>query len=495
MCNLTSSPLKAPAATPGQSEPPLAWRERLYSRFQGQPAPLLVFSEHAIPAASLWTGARLWIAAFRQAGLRPGDRIAVALPPSAAFLQVLLAGLWEGLTLALLAPDDDAAGFLEDLDARCGVSLTEGSSQWRPEGCSGPMAADISLRPSSGPRTPDVRLLLRTSGTIAAPRWIALSDRNILAVLDSHSPHLALEDACVLSALPWHHAFGLLIDLLPALMAGATIVRDPNGGRSASGLTALIAQWNITHFCMVPLIAQRLWSEEAGKTALRSLRGGVVGGAPVNAPLADALRQTCLRAGYGQTEASPGIALGEPGIWQANYLGRNLGCEIQIGPDQSLSFRGPNACLGSWQSGTLHVEEPGRWVNTGDAVQHAGDIQTGGERQADLFFAGRIDDAFKLDNGRRVEAGRWEAVIKERLSGTEDALLYSPDGHSLALWLTPLPPCMTPDLAEVRRWLGPLGKELNQVGTLPHDDWVRTAKGNTDRRATLQRVAQTAAAL
>ncbi len=133
----------------------------------------------------------------------------------------LVAAWWEGLSLIVLregepVPDALDASVIIRAES-CGTDprVIAPNPDWGPP--------EKPTRPPTtrlGP-SPDVRLMLRTSGTSGNPRWIALSDENIAAVIESHRPHLRLRGARVLSALPWHHAFGLLIDLVPALLDAA----------------------------------------------------------------------------------------------------------------------------------------------------------------------------------------------------------------------------------------------------------------------------------
>ena len=453
------------------------WREWLYPRFRGQAYPVLVFPEGVVPAASLWAGARVWLDAFRAAGLGAGDRVVMALPPSPAFVSVLLAAFWEGVTLALLPPAGDLPFWMEELDACAGIGLYSDGSVWRPDVCGLPDHPAIALRKPDGPATPDARLLLQTSGSTQSPRWIALSDCNIQSVLGSHLPRLGLENARVLSALPWHHAFGLIIDLLPALLSGAEIVRDPAGGRDIESLLHLMRRSEITHFCSVPLTMQRLAARDDGQEILWKLRGGVIGGAPVNAALADVLAGTQLRVGYGQTEASPAIALGEPGHWKPHYIGRPVNCEVRLDDGQILCFRGPGACLGTWDAGRLQRLPPERWVSTGDIAQQAG---------ADLYFAGRANDEFKLSNGRRVQAGFWENALCQSFPQINEAMLFTRDGEALELACSLVPGASLPSPVSLRLCLAELGEKLQVLHELPNAFWPRRPKGDTDRNAVPQ---------
>jgi long-subunit acyl-CoA synthetase (AMP-forming) len=318
-----------------------------------------------------------------------------------------------------------------------------------------------------------VRFLLRTSGTTGHARWVALSDRNVLSVLASHLPHFSLHDARVLSVLPWTHAFGLVLDFFPALLAGAEIIRDPEGGRDPESLLHLRDAWGATHLSAVPLTIERLADTSGGWRLLRRLQGGIVGGAPVSGPLAERLSYTCLRAGYGQTEASPGITLGPPGAWDAHYLGRPVGCTVDVAENGELLFEGPNACVGFWRNGSLTRAEPDRTVHTGDLVRRDGE---------DLYFRGRTDDAFKLSNGRLVQAGAVEATLKTTYPTLRDALVFTPDGHDVAVALCPDDPTgERPSEEAVREALGSLGKRLVWTTTVPPDRWSTLAKGTVDR--------------
>ncbi len=468
---------------PGEQPDSNPWHDLLYNRLRDEALPALIINDTITPAASIWTGSRLWTDAFRTAGLQSGDRLVIALPASTAFVQVLVAALWEGCTVALAPPDADVEALLDTLDAQAAVSTRSTPHAWRAEEYAGPCSAPEALRSPRTARAPDVRFLLRTSGTTGHARWIALSDRNVLSVLASHLPHFSLHDARVLSVLPWTHAFGLVLDFFPALLAGAELIRDPEGGRDPDSLLRLRDAWGATHLSAVPLTIQRLADTQGGWRLLRQLQGGIVGGAPVSGPLAERLSYTCLRAGYGQTEASPGIALGSPGKWDAHYLGRPVGCTVEVNDDGELSFEGPNACVGVWQDGALHRTDPTRTVYTGDLVRRDGE---------DLFFQGRKDDSFKLSNGRLVQAGAVEAILKTNYPELRDALVFTPNGDDLAVALCPSDPSTkTPAPDDVEKTLGSLGRRVVWTTTVQPDAWATQAKGTVDRESMTRTLTET----
>ncbi|TAE30315.1 MAG: long-chain fatty acid--CoA ligase [Candidatus Kapaibacterium sp.] len=478
-------------------QPHHIWQERLYARLFQQAYPLLVFDDGILPAASLWFSMREWVNIFRQHNLSAGSRILVALPPSRSFVAVLLAGLWERCSLALCPPSVNPLEAASLLDVSAIITAND---------------AECTLSPHSAAQapTPDVRLLLASSGTTSEPRWFALSDTNIFTVLDSHLPELGLQSssqahgegvrvagvlenlvqnypaARVLSVLPLHHAFGLLIDFLPAFFAGAELVRDTKGGRDTEALLALAEAHSITHCSMVPLLVRRLAESERGRIFLCGLQGGVIGGAPVQEDIVPILRQTKLRVGYGQTEASPGITLGAPGVWAANYLGKTLpkplGSDVRINADSVLEFRGANACIGAWtRARGFEALPPERWHSTGDIVQTSNDAALEG-----YFFVGRSDDNFKLANGRFIPAVHWEASIQAAFEEVRSCMIFTQNGETCSLVL---------GLAHVSEQSKEAWKRdcslccgvpvdfFDRILLLPFSDWLLTPKGSTDRRA------------
>lgn len=467
----------------GEEPDPNPWHDLLYERLRDEALPALISDDAITPGASLWTGSRLWTNAFRSAGLQPGDRLVITLPPSPAFVQVLIAALWQGCTVALVPSDENVDDLVASLDARAAVASRPLSYAWHADTPAGPLSSPDSLRSRQTDRTPDIRFLLRTSGTMGHAKWVALSDRNVLSVLASHLPAFALNGARVLSVLPWTHAFGLVLDLFPALLAGAEIIRDPKGGRDPESLVRLRDDWGATHLCAVPLTVRRLANRRAGWKLLRDLEGGVVGGAPVAGPLAERLSHTSLRAGYGQTEAAPGIALGPRGKWDAQYLGRPRGCTVTIADDGELLFEGPNACVGVWQQGGLTRLNPNRTVHTGDLVRREGN---------DLYFQGRTDETFTLSNGRLVQAGAVEATLKATYPALRDALVFTPDGDDVAVALCAEDPSEdTPSHAAIRDTIGPLGERLQWIASVAPSTWETRGKGTVDRDAMTKRLTET----
>jgi len=276
----------------------------------------------------------------------------------------------------------------------------------------------------------------------------------------------------VLSILPWFHSFGLIIDLLPALLGAGVIVREPSLGRDPTSILSTAAAYSVSWCSMVPLQTQRLAGTGEGLEFLRGLRGGVVGGASASRQLAEAISGTSLFVGYGQTEASPGIALGRPGHWVPGAIGEALGCETRIDDQSHLHIRGANVSYGKWTQSGLDVLDSSRWLDTGDLVARRGD---------EMIFLGRSDNNFKLANGRMVDAAAIEAQLREADPRMVDCAVISADTFSLRVYVVMKDHLSLPAPGLVEQVLGNLADRLEGVTTLIDSPELRTAKGSLDR--------------
>ncbi|MDX2183440.1 MAG: class I adenylate-forming enzyme family protein [Gemmatimonadaceae bacterium] len=427
----------------------------------------------------VWTGRELVALAdvlrraLEQAGLRLDDRVVLALPSGASLIAALVACTMNGAVIAPIAPE---LGIEIALDAVAADAVIASAPQdiagivWRDVAPG--LALGTRARPQRDVTSADAALgrwVLSTSGSSGEPRWISCSDAAVESVLASHRAALGSGPARLLSALPWHHAFGLVLDLLLGLQDGALIVREASGGRDAASMVHTARAFDTTRLNAVPATITRLLGHPDGRALLAQCTSGIIGGAPITARLAASLQGTRLRVGYGQTEAAPGITLGAPGEFRERWIGRPLGCEV-VSIEGRLHFRGANAPVGRWASGRF-VANPNRsdWQDTGDVVSADAD----GWR-----FEGRASDDFKLSNGRWVAAAQLEAAIRAS-TGAEEALLWSIDGESINCAVT-APRSFDDDA--VRRVLGSLASRVPRIHRVPATAWSRTPKGDVDRR-------------
>lgn len=453
------------------------WRDLLVDALSHHSEAVLVFPDQLVPGEAILAGADAWRLQLRLLGIGPGERVVLALPPGPGFVMALIGGWLEGVTLAPVSGHlNETPEALERVAMEADAAAIVGTEATAATLATDSAGMPIRLAPRRETRFgswPEARLLLRTSGTTGTPRTIALSDSNLMSVVSSHLPHLDMDGGTFLSVLPWHHAFGLVITLLPALITGTCVVRERSQGRDALAMLDAAREWSISHGAFVPLQVRRLMGTDDGARLLRSLHGGLVGGAPISAPLARSLLKTRLAAGYGQTEAGPGITLGAPGEWSPGFLGRPVGCTVRRSEDGRLLVKGGNVSLGEVSAETgLLVMDPERELDTGDLAL---------EQSGAYWFLGRADHAFKLANGRFVDAAAIESRLRSLSPMIEDAAVTSRDGERLDVDIFVTGAGDDVDRARVLGCLGSLATRVGRL-SLRHDtEAMATPKGAIDR--------------
>ncbi|MBK8231203.1 MAG: amino acid adenylation domain-containing protein [Candidatus Eisenbacteria bacterium] len=246
---------------------------------------------------------------------------------------------------------------------------------------------------------------------------------------------------------------GMLLEILPALLSGATVVVHPDPrGDTASDLVRRFEQRGIT-FCYLPVgLLHEVASEiEAGRIALpTALRQILTGG---EAPRSDALRAWAGAAHrpfrvsnvYGPTEAvvvatgrdfdTPDAITDPPPIgW--SYPGTRLYVLDQalrpapLGAEGELYLSDPLLARGyvgrPAETAERFLPDPfapipgGRMYRTGDLVRRLTD--------GSIVFVGRRDGQLKL-RGFRVELGEIESILAGQDGVLDVAVLLRDDGR------------------------------------------------------------------
>jgi long-chain acyl-CoA synthetase len=149
------------------------------------------------------------------------------------------------------------------------------------------------------------------------------------------------------------------------------------------------------------------------------LKAIVCGGAPLNREIGLFFVSlgVSIVQGYGQTEASPVIAVNLPKKIKVDTVGPPLdGVEVRIAPDGEILVRGPNVMKGYWNDpeSTARAIRDG-WLYTGDV----------GELDADgyLKITDRKRDFIKNSGGEMISPQRIEGVLN-RQDGVGQAMVY-----------------------------------------------------------------------
>jgi long-chain acyl-CoA synthetase len=374
-------------------------------------------------------------AGLRARDLRFGDRVAMSLPNSPAFVQLYLGALRAGLVVAPLdaaAPAADLEAALADTGARLHVTDEAAVAQLV---VAGRKVLDRDGRPEPGPVPggESTAALLQTAGTGGRPKRAMLSHRALLANLEQMA---ALDPApvgpgdVVLLALPMFHVFGLNAVLGQALYAGATTVfaTDPDPG----AVLDLVAAAGVTSVAGTPEM-YAAWAARPGvRDALAAVRVLVSGSAPLRPAEAAAFREATGRKvwqGYGLTEAAPVVTASMRA--KDGSVGRPLpGIEVRVvdldgseadhGDPGELWVRGANLFSGYWPDGR---DAPGAdgWFATGDVAIRDPD--------GDLFMVSTRHDVVVVD-GFTVYPREVEEVLLALPGVAEAAVVAVPDDRT-----------------------------------------------------------------
>ena len=309
---------------------------------------------------------RLAAGALHQAGVRPGDRVALVMPNCPQHAVAVLGTMLLGAVVVEhnpLAPAGELEGEYERHGARVTIAWSKSLEKLTFLGrghttfcmdlttalpAASRMALKLPVKAArekreqlSSPRpswarswtramrtaTPwrgdcpsameDVALLIHTGGTTGVPKAAALTHANLMANVEESIAWVPVlhEGAEVFYCiLPLFHAFGFTIGFLAGLRLGATIAMFPKFDTAL----VLAAQRRLpcTFFLGVPPMYERLLAAAAEGTNadLSSIHFSLSGAMPLSAPLADQWEQATgglMIEGYGMTEASP-IILGSP---------------------------------------------------------------------------------------------------------------------------------------------------------------------------------------
>lgn len=209
------------------------------------------------------------------------------------------------------------------------------------------------------PFSPELGLLLSTSGTTGSPKLVRLSYRALQSNADAISEYLSLcPDERALTMLPPSYSYGLSI-INSHLNAGACLVLR-NTGVLSPDFAKVILDQEVTSISGVPYIYQMMHRTGFQKQSYPSLRSLTQAGGRMDDRLINVFGQLAVEKGwkfyvmYGQTEAAPRISFVPPVMLleKVGSIGIAIpGGKLYVDPlNDELVYEGPNVMLGYAES-------------------------------------------------------------------------------------------------------------------------------------------------
>jgi acyl-CoA synthetase (AMP-forming)/AMP-acid ligase II len=395
-------------------------------------------------------------ASLTSAGLREGDRVLIGCSISPLSTLVYLGAIYAGL---VAVPVEDRV--LTASTAML-VKATGAKAVWTEAGLrsgdieKGPflfLHGDFAKKtrniPPAACLPSDLAVLMATSGSTGAPRFVMVNHENLIANTEAitRSQRLASDERAML-ILPVSYVFGASV-MHTHLYQGGGVVFDRRFMFPDQVLQA-IAQYDCTTFAGVPTVYNVLLRRSnIRRIAMPSLRRFLQAGGAL------ARERICEMRGafplaefyvmYGQTEATARISCMEPERWdeKRGSVGRPLdNLTVSIVDEQEnalhpgqvgeLIVRGPSVC-----SGYLNDPEETRrifcdgWLRTGDLARQ--------DEEGYLWIEGR-KGAFLKMRGVRVSL----AEVEERANAfpgvyecAAGAVNHPEAGEAVVLFIVP----------------------------------------------------------
>jgi acyl-CoA synthetase (AMP-forming)/AMP-acid ligase II len=368
-------------------------------------------------------------AALLGAGIEPGDRVALLIPPSPDML-VAAAAIWKAGGVLVAA--DASAGLrrlrrlLRASESSFALGTAKSLAVARLAGfvpgaraaafASLPKAIDLRTAPPGPPRAqpavdPDaLAALVHTSGATGPSKAVRYRHRTLSAQRDALRLLIGLEPGQAFAT-----SYGPF--LLLAAFLGRSCVRpdfDPDEPTRLTfdALSAACERASVSTAWLSPAAAESLVATAHGRSCPLELV--LLAGAPIPRNLARAVRELTgaeVRAPYGMTECLVVTDGTEPlaeGPLGGTSTGRALvGCEVRVVPLDEPEA--PVCAEGSW--GEILVSAP--WMLDGYEARFSADAESSVAREGRRFH--RTGDVGYLHEGQLFQLGRAQHVL--RLAG------------------------------------------------------------------------------
>ena len=312
--------------------------------------------------------------------------------------------------------------------------------------------AELANRARSA-RAADVYNIQFTSGTTGLPKGAMLTHRNVLmnAFYTGDRLRYSADDrVCV--PVPFYHCFGCVLGTLVCAVYGSTMVVPAPTFDAGATLSAIAAERCTSVYGVPTMYVAQLEHPEFDRFDLKSLRTGIMSGAPCPLPLMEkvvsrmGIREICI--GYGQTEASPIItftSVDDPIEVRVGTVGHPIpglevklvepasGCELGTGEAGELWVRGHCVMAGYYNNpeATARAIDGDGWLHTGDLARRRAD--------GNYRIVGRSKELI-IRGGENIYPPEVEEFLHHHPAVAEVAVAGLPDpkyGEVVGAWVVP----------------------------------------------------------
>lgn len=318
-----------------QSPPPPApatLLEVLHYRARTEPAlPAFVFDGEPHTYAELWQGATRFAAGLARRGVRPEDRVVLALPNGPRFFHGFYGTQLAGAVPVPIFPRSgpDRVRRIAGLSGAALV-VAEQAEQAEQETFGRITRLGMDQTPTGSPApatpvgqiSPDRPALIQyTSGSTGDPKGVVISHANLLTNVGQMIAGMEItEDDVFVSWLPVHHDMGLVLMTMVPFYLGARLVLLPSDLTDVRVWLRAVAEHGGT-FTAAPDFAYRICLRavrDPSRFDLSSLRVALNAAEPVRSSTIRRFEEAfgldrVMVAGYGLAEATVGVSMQPPG--------------------------------------------------------------------------------------------------------------------------------------------------------------------------------------